>query len=175
MEKEFKDKTISEKMEVIQESMFVSNEKKDKIKEMEDALMEETRIMVAEKQKEEITDLKKGKEEFDEITINALINTKSDILKERKKLEEGLVKKTEEYNKKNEEIDKKLQIMKNRNIDNPEEMKKIIEIAERKKAEAKSELEEYQTEYKNNIKDLAEWDKQIDKYAYELKQNDKKI
>ena len=85
MEEKEKFADIKESMEKIQEAMWISNEKKANIEEKEEKLHEETKIVVVEEQKEEIAKLKKEQVEYDEMTVNALINTKSDILNETKK------------------------------------------------------------------------------------------
>ena len=78
-------------MEKIHETMRISKEKQALIEEKEKKLYEETRIMMVEKGKAELEDLKKDKKEFDEMTIPALISAKKQILQIKKEIEKEYI------------------------------------------------------------------------------------
>ena len=158
---------LEKNMEKIQEAMNLSRKRDTKIKEENDKLNEETRIVKAEELKEEISNLKKEKKEFDEMTVNSLINAKRDIRQEKEKLENDYQKKLVEYLEKKNEIEAKLAKMKQNNSE-----KETLETAEKAANKTKLKLEtdllNYKNDHEKNMNNLTKWGEEITNYSIEL-------
>ena len=158
---------LEKNMEKIQEAMNLSRKRNTKIKEENDKLNEETRIVKAEELKEEISNLKKEKKEFDEMTVNSLINAKRDIRQEKEKLENDYQKKLVEYLEKKNEIEAKLAKMKQNNSE-----KETLETAEKAANKTKLKLEtdllNYKNDHEKNMNNLTKWGEEITNYSIEL-------
>ena len=175
-------------MEKIRETMRISKEKQALIDNKEKELYEETRIMMVEKGKAELEELKKEKKEFDEMTIPALISAKKQILQIKKKLE------TEEYiqyqldgqkldrekQEKEKELSDKMKIMMQRNSGNEKMIEQINITSKRAKEKLDEEYDSKDKALDNKYAEIVDaliatntWEPEIDSYSLELDVADK--
>ena len=99
---------LDDLMEKIYTSIDMSNEKQDRINNKEEELKNEVRPVMIEEGKEELKELVEDKKEFDEMTKNAMIQAKLDIIEAREELQKYYVENTSKLLKKQEIVEKRL-------------------------------------------------------------------
>lgn len=160
-------KDMKETMKNISKAMELANEKENTIKEKENELREEIRPVIVEEKKVEIEKLKEDKKEFDEMTVNALVRMKEDILRGRKELQANYQKELLAYMDKKKSIEDKLVKMKKR-ADTEEKLEKVEQSANHALYKASVDMKNFQDKYNENMSNLDEWEKDISDYALKL-------
>ena len=159
-------------MKKIQESMKLSDSKQNEIDELTKKLYEETRIMMVEKEKEEIKTKEAEKTEFDEMTTQALLNAKKDVLTLKQSMEKDYIQKLLETQQQEKAIHERFAKMIQR--DPTEEMLNRLKQSRDKALETlKVKKETLQKEHENQVKNINSWEKDIEKYAIKLEVLDK--
>ena len=160
---------MKETMDKIQESMYLTLEKRDKIAEKEVALREETRIVMVEEGKEEIENLKADKKEFDEMTVNSLVSTKKDILLAKKDLQEEYQKELLEMAAKKKKIEELIERKQEQAYKEGNDKLGTFKLYGMKELDkVNNKLAELTNQQKERLNDLNEWEKKIDNFAVEL-------
>ena len=163
---------LKEYMKKIQESMKLSDSKQNEIDELTKKLYEETRIMMVEKEKEEIKTKEAEKTEFDEMTTQALLNAKKDVLTLKQSMEKDYIQKLLETQQQEKAIHERFAKMIQR--DPTEEMLNRLKQSRDKALETlKVKKETLQKEHENQVKNINSWEKDIEKYAIKLEVLDK--
>ena len=163
---------LSEYMKKIQESMQISNQRKEELDKLQQELNEETRIMMVDKEKEQIESKKLEKAEFDEMTVNAMVNAKKDILELKQDIEKEYIDKLLQMQSEEKEIESKFNRMQQRGLDK-EKMDWAIQSRDKAITDLQNEKQKYQAEHENQMKNLQDWEMDIEKYAIELDVLDK--
>ena len=163
---------LSEYMKKIQESMQISNQRKEELDKLQQELNEETRIMMVDKEKEQIESKKLEKAEFDEMTVNAMVNAKKDILELKQDIEKEYIDKLLQMQSEEKEIESKFNRMQQRGLDK-EKMDWAIQSRDKAITDLQNEKQKYQAEHENQMKNLQDWEMDIEKYAKGLDVLDK--
>ena len=170
-------------MKKIQDSMKISYSKQDEISDLTKKLYSETRIMMVEKEKEEIKAKEDEKKEFDEMTTQALINAKRDIVSLKENIEKDYMHSLLEMQQQEKRIQDRYVKMLHRALDYEIEMldsndkdKRIkkpsrddIQRIRKNELEAlKLKRENLQKEHETQVKNMKDWEQDIEKYAIDL-------
>ena len=160
-------KELKEYMQKIQDSMKISYSKQDEISDLTKKLYNETRIMMVEKEKEEIKAKEDEKKEFDEMTTQALINAKRDIVSLKENIEKDYMHSLLEMQQQEKRIQDKFIKMVQRNPD--DEMLDMIKQSRNRALDSlKVERENLQKEHVAQVKNMKDWEQDIEKYAIDL-------
>ena len=138
------------------------------IDDMKDVLMEEVRPMMVEKRKEEIAQKESRKSEFDEMTKEAILRAKAEILQIREQAEKEYQDKLIENVEKQKRIADKLKSIEIKEQDE-EKISMARNSAEKALANVKEEMKNHEKRYLTVIRPkLAEFETKIGDYAIEL-------
>lgn len=148
-------------------AMEMTRDKQLLIDIMKEDLMNETRPMMVEQRKTEITEKEQEKAEFDEMTKNALVKAKTEVLKIREQSEKEYQGKLLETLEKRKQIEKKLESMENKGLTD-EKLAKARNSASKALAKVNEEMKEYQDKHFAKRAKLDEFEADINDYALEL-------
>ena len=154
-------------------SMELSKEKQDTIDKKKAELEMITVNKVYEEKNAEVDELMADKKEFDEMTENALLKMKKDILIERKKLDEENAAKYQEFSEKYERITSKSakimeRIIQQRDDRVGDRISKVEENANRARKDVDEKAKEWKTKYEEKRNLLNTFDDKIQEFAIDL-------
>ena len=161
---------LKEYMKKIKESMDLSKLKQDGIDKLTQKLYKETRIMMVEKEKEEIKIKEDEKKEFDEMTTQALLNAKKDVLVLKQNMEKDYIQKLLERQQQEKDIQDKFTRMMQRDLTEltEEKLKRLNQSRDKALEELKIKKENLQKEYREKVENVNRWEKDIETYAIKL-------
>ena len=148
-------------------AMEMTREKQSSIDTLKSDIMEEVRPMMVEKMKEDIKLSENGKKEFDEMTKNAMIEAKTNILQIRETSEKEYQDKLIQFAQKTKRIEEKLASMKNKELP-IEKMEMAEKAAKNALDKEKDEMKKFQDNHFIKRAKLDEFDRNISDWAIEL-------
>ena len=148
-------------------AMEMTREKQSSIDTLKSDIMEEVRPMMVEKMKEDIKLSENGKKEFDEMTKNAMIEAKTNILQIRETSEKEYQDKLTQFAQKTKRIEEKLASMKNKELP-IEKMEMAEKAAKNALDKEKDEMKKFQDNHFIKRAKLDEFDRNISDWAIEL-------
>ncbi len=164
--------SLSKYMEKIVEAMKQSKEKQDTIDYKTNQLREENRFVLVEDGKKEVSRLKQEKEEFDKMTIKALIYARKQVLLNKKNVEKEYQEMAEKVLKSQKEIEAKLRAFLSREI--TDEKREIVkESAKKSEMKLKEHMDKFQHLLMLKRAKLDEYEKNIEAFALQLGVEDK--
>ena len=158
---------LTQLMENLEKAMELSRGKQENIDQKYQALREETRILMVDEGKVEIEELKAAKTEFDEMTVNSLVEANQKVKEAKEKSEKEYQDKLVETIKRRKEIEDKLKTMKERGL-SPEKIQWADQSATKALENVNNEMKEFQEKHFEKYNKLATWENNIDGWAIEL-------
>ena len=137
---------LSKLMDKISDAMKLSDKKQKAMDSKEEKLHKQTKVMLVEEGKQELENLKKEKEEFDEMTVNSLVYSKEQVLLIKEESEKQYQEKLLETMHKQKEIQTKLYSMKRREL-SPEKLQQVEKSAQEADQKVKDDMKKFQTEH----------------------------
>lgn len=159
---------MAEIMKKIDETDKLTIKKEKEIQKKEQQLIKEAKPVMVEERKKEIEELKTNKEEFDQMTINALVNMKRDILMQRREMQSEYQKTLLDAQIKKNEVQAKLSKMKQRNMDDETKLEEIENSANKALEKINDELKNASEKYKEMNTKLDNWENKITEFAIRL-------
>lgn len=158
---------LKDLMGKIEEAMKASYQQQNNIDAKTDELYQETRIMMVEKGKEELETLKQNKKEYDEMTVNALKDTKKAILTIKKESEDKYQEMLLSTMQKRKDIENKLARMRAGET-RPEKLTMIENSAAKALEKVNADMKEFQDNHFEKMALLDKYENNINRYAMEL-------
>ncbi len=160
-------KELEELMGKIAEAMQQSRNKQAAIEAKDYELHNETRPMVVDEGKVQLEDMKKDKEEFDEMTINALKRTQERVMGLKEKTEQEYNQRLEKSVNRTNEIRRKLEGIK-AHFEDPETITRAEESANRAIQKEEESMSAYQARHEDMRGTLDNAENDLRNYAIEL-------